>query len=106
MQISICSLIGGLSVATTQGLGSSILTSIRGDNQFKHWFMYFLLGFVIITLLTEINYVRLPSRSEGSADTDTARQQLNKALELFNTAMVTPTYYVRIPSHESRKSLV
>ncbi|KAM0748503.1 DUF803-domain-containing protein [Meredithblackwellia eburnea MCA 4105] len=73
--ISICSLIGGLSVACTQGLGSSILTSIRGDNQFKHWFMYFLLGFVVITLLTEINY-------------------LNKALELFNTAMVTPTYYV------------
>lgn len=73
--ISICSMIGGLSVATTQGLGSAILTSIRGDNQFKHWFIYFLLGFVIITLLTEINY-------------------LNKALELFNTAMVTPTYYV------------
>lgn len=36
-QISICSLIGGLSVVCTQGLGSSILTSIRGDNQFKHW---------------------------------------------------------------------
>ncbi|SGY13614.1 BQ5605_C010g05914 [Microbotryum silenes-dioicae] len=73
--ITICSLIGGLSVACTSGLGASILTSIRGDNQFKHWFIYFLLGFVIITLLTEINY-------------------LNKALELFNTAMVTPTYYV------------
>ncbi|KAI5474543.1 tubulin beta-1 chain [Pseudohyphozyma bogoriensis] len=73
--ISICSMIGGLSVATTQGLGSSILTSIRGNNQFKHWFMYFLLGFVVITLLTEINY-------------------LNKALELYNTSMVTPTYYV------------
>ncbi|SCZ89664.1 BZ3500_MvSof-1268-A1-R1_Chr9g10536 [Microbotryum saponariae] len=73
--ITICSLIGGLSVACTSGLGASILTSIRGDNQFKHWFIYFLLGFVIITLLTEINY-------------------LNKALELYNTAMVTPTYYV------------
>ncbi|KAK4700914.1 magnesium transporter, partial [Phenoliferia sp. Uapishka_3] len=93
--ISICSLIGGLSVACTQGLGSSILTSIRGDNQFKHWFIYFLLGFVVLTLGIEINY-------------------LNKALELFNTAMgtaqikscedtslannrlspVTPTYYV------------
>ncbi|KAH9809398.1 magnesium transporter NIPA-domain-containing protein [Melampsora americana] len=73
--ISVCSLIGGLSVVSTQGLGASIITSIKGDNQFKNWFMYFLIGFVVCTLLTEINY-------------------LNKALELFNTAMVTPTYYV------------
>jgi hypothetical protein len=34
----------------------------------RHWFMYFLMVFVVITLLTEINY-------------------LNKALELFNTSM-------------------
>lgn len=73
--ITICSLIGGLSVSVTSGLGAAILLSIRGDNQFKHWFIYFLLGFVIVTLLIEINY-------------------LNKALELFNTATVTPTYYV------------
>ncbi|CAD6887432.1 unnamed protein product [Tilletia laevis] len=73
--IGICSLIGGLSVSTTSGLGSAILLSIRGENQFKHWFIYILLAFVVCTLLIEINY-------------------LNKALELFNTAMVTPTYYV------------
>lgn len=73
--ITVCSLIGGLSVSVTSGLGSAILLSIRGQNQFKHWFIYFLLGFVIVTLLVEINY-------------------LNKALELFNTATVTPTYYV------------
>ncbi|KAG8694937.1 hypothetical protein FRC09_009503, partial [Ceratobasidium sp. 395] len=73
--ILVCSLIGGLSVSCTQGLGASIVTSIRGDNQFKNWFIYFLLVFVVITLLTEIYY-------------------LNVALALFNTAMVTPTYYV------------
>ncbi|GAA5933033.1 hypothetical protein JCM1841_003222 [Sporobolomyces salmonicolor] len=77
--IGICSLLGGLSVACTSGLGASILTSIRGDNQFKHWFIYFLLAFVVVTLLSEINY-------------------LNKALELFNTAMVTPTYFVLFTS--------
>ncbi|KAK4048239.1 hypothetical protein OIV83_004944 [Microbotryomycetes sp. JL201] len=44
VHISICSLIGGF------------------------WFFWFLVGFVVITLLTEINF-------------------LNKALELFNTAM-------------------
>ncbi|QRW21832.1 Magnesium transporter NIPA [Rhizoctonia solani] len=53
--ILVCSLIGGLS--------------------FTYWFIYFLLIFVIITLLTEVYY-------------------LNVALALFNTAMVTPTYYV------------
>ncbi|KAI5480127.1 hypothetical protein MNV49_001787 [Pseudohyphozyma bogoriensis] len=73
--ISICSMIGVLSVVGIQGLGSSILTSIRGNNQFKYWFMYFLIGLVIITLLTEISY-------------------LNKALELHNTSMVIPIYYV------------
>lgn len=73
--ILVCSLIGGLSVSCTQGLGACIVTSIRGDNQFKNWFIYFLLAFVACTLLTEIFY-------------------LNKALALFNTAMVTPTYYV------------
>ncbi|CAE6430143.1 unnamed protein product [Rhizoctonia solani] len=73
--ILVCSLIGGLSVSCTQGLGASIVTSIRGENQFTYWFTYFLLVFVIITLLTEVYY-------------------LNVALALFNTAMVTPTYYV------------
>ncbi|CCO32365.1 Magnesium transporter NIPA2 AltName: Full=Non-imprinted in Prader-Willi/Angelman syndrome region protein 2 homolog [Rhizoctonia solani AG-1 IB] len=73
--ILVCSLIGGLSVSCTQGLGASIVTSIRGDNQFTYWFIYFLLIFVIVTLLTEVYY-------------------LNVALALFNTAMVTPTYYV------------
>ncbi|KEP46740.1 magnesium transporter NIPA protein [Rhizoctonia solani 123E] len=73
--ILVCSLIGGLSVSCTQGLGASIVTSIRGENQFKNWFTYFLLVFVVVTLLTEIYY-------------------LNIALALFNTAMVTPTYYV------------
>ncbi|KDQ27408.1 hypothetical protein PLEOSDRAFT_1104099 [Pleurotus ostreatus PC15] len=53
--IMICSMIGGIS--------------------FNFWFMYFLAGFVIATLLTEVYY-------------------LNVALALFNTAMVTPTYYV------------
>ncbi|KAL7415385.1 magnesium transporter NIPA-domain-containing protein [Mrakia frigida] len=75
VHIGICSVIGGLSVSCTQGLGASIVTSVQGDNQVTYWFFWFLFVFVIFTLLTEINY-------------------LNKALELFNTAMVTPTYFV------------
>lgn len=66
--IGICSLIGGISVSCTQGLGACILTSIRGENQvclffhshfidsnlcnvqFKNWFIYLLLFIVIFTL--------------------------------------------------------
>ncbi|CAG8451236.1 17580_t:CDS:2 [Acaulospora morrowiae] len=75
--IGVCSLIGSLSVVSTQGLGTAILTTITdpSQNQLKEWFFYVLLGFVVVTLLTEINF-------------------LNKALNIFNTAMVTPLYYV------------
>lgn len=75
--ISVCSLIGSLSVVFTQGLGSAIVHSItyKNENQFTNWFIYLVLGIVIITLVIEIVY-------------------LNKALNLFNTALVTPTYYV------------
>ncbi|KAL1410836.1 hypothetical protein Q8F55_001779 [Vanrija albida] len=72
--ISVCSLIGGISVSCTQGLGAAIITSIQGDSQVKNWFFWFLFIFVTVTLLVEINY-------------------LNKALELFNTSMVVPVYF-------------
>ncbi|KAM0494730.1 hypothetical protein ACHAP9_003649 [Verticillium nonalfalfae] len=77
--ISICSWIGGLSVVATQGLGAAILTQIEGTPQFNKWFIYVLLVFVIATLLIEIVY-------------------LNKALNIYNAAMVTPTYYVYFTS--------
>ena len=73
--LSICSFIGGLSVVATQGLGSAVVAQIGGKPQFNQWFLYVLLVFVIATLLTEIIY-------------------LNKALNIFNAALVTPTYYV------------
>jgi len=73
--IGVCSMIGGISVSVTTGLGAAIVTTAGGDNQFKHWFIYFLMIFVAVTLVTEVYY-------------------LNRALALFNTAMVTPTYYV------------
>lgn len=73
--ISVCSLIGSISVVFTQGLGSAIVHSISQENQFTNWFIYVVLGIVIVTLVIEIVY-------------------LNKALNLFNTALVTPTYYV------------
>ncbi|CEI90115.1 hypothetical protein RMCBS344292_04448 [Rhizopus microsporus] len=73
--ICICSLIGSLSVVFTQGLGGAIVHSFAIENQFTHWFVYLVLALTLITLAVEIIY-------------------LNKALNIFNTAIVTPTYYV------------
>jgi hypothetical protein len=73
--ISICSVIGSLSVVFTQGFGSAIVYSIGVANQFTNWFIYLMLLILTFTLALEIVY-------------------LNKALNLFNTALVTPTYYV------------
>lgn len=57
--LSICSLIGGLSVVATQGLGAAIVAQAGGKSQFKEWFLYVLLVFVVTTLLTEIIYLNV-----------------------------------------------
>lgn len=59
--LSVCSLIGGLSVVATQGLGSAVLAQARGEPQFNRWFLYVLLVFVVTTLLTEIVYLNVSS---------------------------------------------
>jgi hypothetical protein len=59
--ITICSLIGGLSVVATQGLGAAVVAQASGTygGQFKEWFLYVLLVFVVATLLTEIIYLNV-----------------------------------------------
>jgi hypothetical protein len=37
--ISVCSMIGGISVSVTTGLGAAIVTTASGDNQVRHGFM-------------------------------------------------------------------
>lgn len=59
--LTICSLIGGLSVVATQGLGAAIIAQINGQQQFNQWFLYVLFVFVIATLLTEIIYLNVSS---------------------------------------------
>lgn len=70
--LSICSLTGGLSVVATQGLGAAILAQIRGGEgpQFTQWFLYVLLVFVVVTLVTEIIYLNV----SASFFTASARQ--------------------------------
>jgi drug/metabolite transporter (DMT)-like permease len=75
--ISICSIVGSFVVVGAQGLGSAIVYSASNpaDSQWGYWFMYFLIGFIISCGIIQINY-------------------LNKALNIFSTAIVTPIYYV------------
>lgn len=63
------------SVVATQGLGAAVVSQASGIPQFNQWFLYVLLVFVVSTLVVEIIY-------------------LNKALNIYNAALVTPTYYV------------
>jgi drug/metabolite transporter (DMT)-like permease len=71
--LSICSLIGGLSVVATQGLGSAVVAQASGKPQFNHWFLYVLLVFVVATLLTEIVYLNVSE----------ATRHVTRALTLF-----------------------
>lgn len=57
--LSICSMIGGLSVVATQGLGSAVVAQAGGKPQFNQWFLYVVLVFVVATLLTEIIYLNV-----------------------------------------------
>ncbi|KAJ3396916.1 hypothetical protein HDU92_001489 [Lobulomyces angularis] len=76
--ILICSLMGSFLVLSCQGFGSSLVhtfTYWTTENQFLEWPIYPLIGFIVFSLGMQINY-------------------LNKALNLFSTAVVTPVYYV------------
>lgn len=79
--LSICSLIGGLSVVATQGLGSAILAQIGGQKQFDQWFLYVLFVFVVVTLITEIIYLNVGSpRQRVKARTNLSCRKLSISL--------------------------
>uniref|UniRef100_S4RKF7 NIPA magnesium transporter 2 n=2 Tax=Petromyzon marinus TaxID=7757 RepID=S4RKF7_PETMA len=73
--ISICSVIGALSVSSVKGLGIAIKEAIGGRPMFKEPLTWILLMSLVACVATQINY-------------------LNKALDIFNTSIVTPIYYV------------
>lgn len=76
--IFVCSMIGGISVSVTTGLGASIVTTFMGRNQvsscrfdsefttvtslqFNYWFIYFLIVFVVVTLGASFCFMSLIS---------------------------------------------
>lgn len=74
--VAICSIIGSLSVVSCKALGMALkMTFLNNSNQLAYPQTYVFLMIVIAAVVTQMNY-------------------LNKALDLFNTAIVTPMYYV------------
>lgn len=73
--IAICSLIGAFSVSSAKGLGIAAKELLEWKPVYKNPLVFILLAVLILSVTTQINY-------------------LNKALDTFNTSLVTPIYYV------------
>lgn len=73
--ILICSVIGSLSVSCVKGLGIGIKELFAGTAVLKEPLFWALLICLVICISIQISY-------------------LNKALDIFNTSIVTPIYYV------------
>nr|XP_044986278.1 magnesium transporter NIPA3 isoform X2 [Jaculus jaculus] len=77
--ISICSLIGAFSVSSVKGLGIAIKELLEWKPVYKNPLVFGLLATLVLSVTTQINY-------------------LNKALDTFNTSLVSPIYYVLFTS--------
>ncbi|XP_059665367.1 probable magnesium transporter NIPA3 isoform X3 [Cornus florida] len=71
----ICSLMGSLSVMSVKALGTSLKLTFEGKNQLIYPETWFFMFVVATCVITQMNY-------------------LNRALDTFNTAIVSPIYYV------------
>lgn len=77
--VGICSLMGSLSVVSVKALGIAIKLTFEGENQFFYCETWLFVMVVVTCILTQMVY-------------------LNKALDTFNTAIVSPIYYVMFTS--------
>jgi hypothetical protein len=68
-------LIGSLSVMSVKALGIAIKLTVQGNNQLMNVETWMCVVVVLMCVMIQMNY-------------------LNKALDIFNTAVVTPIYYV------------
>ncbi|XWS09203.1 hypothetical protein CRYUN_Cryun40dG0065700 [Craigia yunnanensis] len=73
--VGICSLMGSLTVMGVKALGIGLKLTFEGMNQFKYYETWVFTLVVIFCCLLQVNY-------------------LNKALDTFNTAVISPVYYV------------
>lgn len=73
--ISICSLVGSISVMLIKAFGIALKLTFAGNNQFTHVSTYVFIIVVAGCIVTQMNY-------------------FNKALDQFDTLIVNPLYYV------------
>lgn len=73
--LSICSVAGSLTVTACKAFGIALKLTFAGNNQFVHFSTYFFAFVVGLCIVVQMNY-------------------FNKALEQFDTNIVTPIYYV------------
>ncbi|CAL9157984.1 unnamed protein product, partial [Musa hybrid cultivar] len=73
--VGICSMMGSLTVMSVKALGIALKLTFSGMNQFVFVQTWFFTVVVVICCLLQLNY-------------------LNKALDTFNTAVISPVYYV------------
>lgn len=74
--ICLCSSVGSLTVMSCKGLGLALKETISGrENAFTNWLTWVFIFSVILCIMIQMNY-------------------LNKSLDLFDTSIVTPIYYV------------
>ncbi|XP_071454956.1 magnesium transporter NIPA2 [Hetaerina americana] len=74
--ITVCSAIGSLSVMSCKGVGLALKSTLMGQSsELGNWFTWLLLAVLVGCIIVQMNY-------------------LNKALDVFNTSVVTPVYYV------------
>jgi len=73
--VAICSMIGSLSVMALRGIGIAAKLTMRGSDQLRKRETLFFILWVGCCIATQMNY-------------------LNKALDTFNTTMVSSVYYV------------
>ncbi|KAJ2361584.1 hypothetical protein H4S02_011623, partial [Coemansia sp. RSA 2611] len=73
--LSICSIAGSMTVTACKAFGIALKLTFAGNNQFVHFSTYFFAGVVGLCIVVQMNY-------------------FNKALEQFETNIVTPIYYV------------
>nr|XP_018678436.1 PREDICTED: probable magnesium transporter NIPA2 isoform X1 [Musa acuminata subsp. malaccensis] len=77
--VGICSLMGSLTVMGVKALAIALKLTFSGMNQFVFAQTWFFTAVVVICCLLQLNY-------------------LNKALDSFNTAVISPVYYVMFTS--------
>ncbi|KAM9103162.1 magnesium transporter NIPA4 isoform 1-T1 [Megaptera novaeangliae] len=85
--IVICSVIGTFSVSAVKGLGITIKNLFQGLPVVRHPLPYILSLVLALSLSTQVNF-------------------LNKALDIFNTSLVFPIYYVFFTSLVVTSSIV